>query len=856
MKGNAQMFGVLVCVSLLFSVCGCQVDEGSDKTRESFALIEKKMRPGLSDAWKWSYPDDVWSAQEAARKWNNVNRWLADNESTNNSRIIEGEWRTEGPTNIGGRFNFIRQHPTEPSRFFAGSSTGGLWMTPGDDEWFCLTENLPVMSNGDIVFHPDNPNRIFLASGDPQISSFPRIGAGVFRSMDGGDSWESAGLDSMGVISKLLYLDGESPALLAGAMGNPAIPGSNRGLFKSVNNGLDWSQMLLPNDSAGVTDIIIDPSTGHLFASAWQRTRTSTESIVWGPHCRIWKSTDSGDNWTVLENPWGDEIRGRIGFAASNSGIYALVVGQDSQLDNIYRTQDGGTTWEAMISSENIPENALGGFGWYFSKVRINPFNDEDISILGVNIWNSMDGGTTWNLMGPEWWTYELHADKHDLQWIGPQSCIVATDGGLYRSDDHGISWSDIENIPVSQFYRVTWNPHNTGVYTGGAQDNGTTSGSYQEPNGWTRDLGGDGFTCIYHPQNSMLRYAGYQWGNWRYSMTGPNEEPIWNDFLEGIDEDDRVWWDAPLTYHPAEPEVMLTGTQRVYRMMNAPEGFWVPISPDLTQNTEPGLSYRCVSAIAGSKFDVNKMAAGTTDGRLWITQDGGENWEPMENGLPGQFITDVEFDPFHPDSIFCTVSGYRNADYEPYIFRAAIGEPWQSIQGNLPSHPVNQILALTDSIWAIATDAGVFATANWGQDWEPVGELPIIPVYDIVADTIADRLVAGTFARSILSFPLDSIVPIFTSPVDTTGQGIVRLTGSLIRAFPNPVDDRLNLEIGEAWTQCTVFTSNGKLLLDLNENSPAGLLLLDASNWPLGINLVQVHFASGKSETLPIIKK
>jgi hypothetical protein len=371
------------------------------------------------------------------------------------------------------------------------------------------------MSNGDLIFHAADANQLFLASGDPQISSFPRIGAGLFRSVNGGESWSSAGLDSMGIISKLLQTTDDPPALLAGTMGNPAIPGPQRGLFKSTNDGLDWEQVLLPSDSAGITDMIIDPNSGDVFASAWQRTRTSTESVVWGAHSRIWKSSDSGETWTVLDNPWGNESRGRIGFAASEAGVYALVVGQDSQLDNIYLTQNGGISWEAVISELNIPENALGGFGWYFSKIRINPFNDQDISILGVNLWNSMDGGTTWSLMGPEWWTYEVHADKHDLQWIGPQSCVLATDGGLYRTDDHGISWSDIEDIPVSQFYRVTTNPHNPGVYTAGAQDNGTTTGSFEAPSGWTRDLGGDGFTSIYHPENSMLRYAGYQWGNW-----------------------------------------------------------------------------------------------------------------------------------------------------------------------------------------------------------------------------------------------------------------------------------------------------------------------------------------------------
>lgn len=845
-----------LCFFMVVLFCGCH-EAMSPKVEDSEnSKPHKKLAPSISEAWKWSYPETEWDANEASRKWKNVERWIGHHSSSNGSRMIEGEWRNEGPNNIGGRFNFIRQHPTDPSKLFAGSSTGGLWVTTGDGEWTCLTENLPAMSNGDLIFHAADANQLFLASGDPQISSFPRIGAGLFRSVNGGESWASAGLDSMGIISKLLQTTDDPPALLAGTMGNPAIPGPQRGLFKSTNDGLDWEQVLLPSDSAGITDMIIDPNSGDVFASAWQRTRTSTESIVWGAHSRIWKSSDSGETWTVLDNPWGNESRGRIGFAASEAGVYALVVGQDSQLDNIYLTQNGGISWEAVISELNIPENALGGFGWYFSKIRINPFNDQDISILGVNLWNSMDGGTTWSLMGPEWWTYEVHADKHDLQWIGPQSCVLATDGGLYRTDDHGISWSDIEDIPVSQFYRVTTNPHNPGVYTAGAQDNGTTTGSYEAPSGWTRDLGGDGFTSIYHPENSMLRYAGYQRGNWKYSMTGPEQEPLWNDFLDGIDLEDRVWWDAPLAYHPANPDMMLTGTQRVYRMNNAPESFWEAISPDLTENTSPGLSYRCVSAVAGSIFDEDQMAAGTTDGHLWITEDGGDNWTPMETGLPGQFVTDVEFDPHHPDSMFCTVSGYRNADYEPYVFRAEIGGVWQSIQGDLPAHPVNQILPLNDSIWAIATDAGVFATSNWGQQWEPIGSLPVIPVYDLAADTIAGRLVAATFARSILSFPLDSIVPESMNPVDTTSQSVVQLEALDIRVFPNPVTAQLNVDVLEAWTQCTVISSDGKLLFSLKENGLPGRLTLDAANWPNGIHVVNLIYASGRSESVTVVRQ
>lgn len=817
-----------------------------------------KLKPFEAQAWKWSYPDSVWSDWHAASVLDAVDRWKSLHRSASNARFIEGEWRLEGPTNIGGRFNFIRQHPQDPSILFAGSSSGGLWKGTGDGEWQPLTDDFPAMAMGDMAFYPGNPDRIFLATGDPQISSFPRMGNGVYRSLNGGETWQNMGLDSMGVISKLLFVPsaetGGSPVLLAGAMGNPAIPGPYRGLFRSTDAGVSWTQVLLPADSAGITDIHFDAENGAVYAAAWQRTRNSTSSVVWGPHCRIWKSQDAGLNWEALANPWGEGDRGRIGFASSPLGVYALVVGQDHQLDNLYRTTDGGATWSALISDENMPENALGGFGWYFSKVRINPFNANDISILGVNLWNSQNGGTYWNLMGPEWWTYEVHADKHDLQWLGSQTCVLATDGGLYKTEDHGQTWSDIEDIPVTQFYRATWNPHNPGVYTGGAQDNGTTTGNYEGLGEWSRDLGGDGFTCIYHPTNPALRYAGYQWGNWRFSLSTPDEEPLWNDFTTGIADDDRVWWDAPLIYHPANPDEMWTGTQRVYRMSDAPVSVWQPVSEDVTYNMEPGLSYRCVSALAGSHFDANTVAAGTTDGRIWISQDHGDTWQPMDEGLPGQFVTDVEFNPYHPDSMFCTVSGFRNANYAPFIYKAAIGGAWESIQGNLPEHPVNQILPLNDSTWVVATDGGVFATSNHGAMWEPVGDLPTIPVYDLCADTVTHRLVAGTFARSIMSFPLDSLLP-NQPPIEP--NDIAQLVSTQpVQVYPNPFQEEMRIEWPAQTREISIRDVSGRMMYHQNvERASPNVKRISTAGWPAGTYLVTAQMAGSKPSVVQVIK-
>ena len=434
-----------------------------------------KFKPWESASFKWSYPDSDWDIRDADVALKNVRSHFEAIEAADFSRDIGGDWRMEGPQNIGGRLNVMKQDPFDANHILAGSSAGGLFGTSdGGLNWSPLTDDFAWMAMGSIAFHPEEEGTIFLGTGDPQISSHPRIGNGVYRSTDGGNNWVHLGLDSARIVSQLLILDDAPEIVMAATMGNPGVKGPDRGLYRSTNSGATWDQVLLPSDSAGVNDIAYDSSTGIMIASGWNRLRNSTRSLVYGPESKLYRSADQGETWSPITNPWGDEERCRIGVQELNGEFWALVVGVDMQIDNIYNSTDGGLSWSPIISNTEPLANALGGFGWYFSKVRINPWNAEDITILGVDVWNSLDGGMTWSEMAPPWWEYSVHADKHDMQWVGPNSAILATDGGAYRTSDHGGSWADIENLPTYQFYHVALDP-TTGsdMVIGGAQDNG-----------------------------------------------------------------------------------------------------------------------------------------------------------------------------------------------------------------------------------------------------------------------------------------------------------------------------------------------------------------------------------------------
>ncbi len=620
---------------------------------------------------------------------------------------------------------------------------------------------------GKVIIDPTDANTVYVGTGDVNISGYPAVGDGLYRSTDGGDNWTNLGLAETGIISDILVNPDNPETIYASAMGIPYIRNNDRGLYRSQDNGQTWEQILFISDQAGIIDLEMkadDPNT--IFAVGWDRIRNNTESIASGLGAKIYKTTDGGDNWTVLEGGLPQTEFSRIGITVSPQNpdkMYALYCDASFLFYNIFKSEDAGENWTAFDTDYiyNSGVNPLGGFGWYFGKIRVNPANDDLVYILGVDLWEVIDEGDFWQRTAPDWWTYEVHADKHDMQLLDGDSWLLATDGGLYRTNDAGYSWEDIEDIPVSDFYRIDVNPHKGLAYGGGMQDNGTSEGSFNIFNQWPRLRGGDGFQIRYHPTDPAIIYSESQNGSLRVSTNSAN---TWSDFTSGIDSDDRRSWDMPYLISVHNPDVLYTGTYRAYKTEQGTDPNWYTISGQLTDNVIDADRYHVITAIGESPLDSGILMMGTVDANVQITSDGGQTWDNMTNGLPERYVTSLKGSHSDASIVYCTFSGYKDNDNSPYIYRSDdLGQNWSAISGNMPNIPVNELLIWPhddDQKLFAATDGGVFYSADGGQNWSMLaGELPMVPVYDIAFDYQNHRLAVGTFSRSIWSYDLSLII-------------------------------------------------------------------------------------------------
>lgn len=763
-------------------------------------------------------------------------------------RGLDHPWTLEGPGNIGGRVNTIAVHPNDENIMYIGYSQGGVYRTrDGGLTWVPVFDGESTQSIAHVVIDPHSPDKIWVATGDVNISGYPHVGSGLYRSDDGGDTWLRVGLSQTGVLSKVVIDPFAEDIIYAGSMGYPSAKGDTRGLFRSSDGGLTWMKTLTIDDSTGVIDLVADPSVpGRVYASGWTRLRTNKIGTTLGPGTSLYRSDDYGITWSPVTNGLPEEIHSRTSLEITldgrlfmsyigpvNSGACA---GYTESLQRIYVSGDGGMSWDTIPAApaNGLPCEAFGQFGWYFEALKVNPENPAEMYVLGVDLWGTLDGGQSWFSAAPGWWTYAVHADKHDLVFAHGRK-YLGTDGGAYRTNALG-EWEDIENIPSTQFYRATWNPHAPELYTGGAQDNGTTWGNGGIFNEWPRLLGGDGFQPLFDPAEPAWMYALTQYG-----FVWFNDGQGFSQLVDGLQG--TRYWDMPLVMSPQDSKILYCGSSQVCRIdMRDTQRVWIPISPDLTRGQVIlGNRYPAITAIAQSPVEPMRLYAGTQDGLLWTTPDGGLTWENITSGTPGSFVTSIACSTLSPTGVYVTYSGYRDGDHSPYIyFSLDAGEAWTPLAGNLPAFGVNNLMLLPetgDQVLLIGTDGGVYVSFDTGMQWERVGSgMPYMPVYDVDYNSVTGRIIAATFSRGIMTFPVEELE--MTTRVDQ-----VTPAPRAISIFPTVVTDRLTLQwqdlstVGQSLV--AVYDLSGRIVwssrirtdrpaeIELPHDLPSGLYML-----------------------------
>jgi len=699
-----------------------------------------------------------------------------------NALTMRNDWILAGPTNIGGRITDIEIMPEIPNIIYVAAASGGIYRTENNgNSWENVFTQAPVISIGDIAINPQNQEILFAGTGEANASSYSFLGNGMYRSEDSGNTWENVGLENSGYFGRVIVDYENSQRVYAAACGNLFSPNSERGIYRSDNGGDTWEQKLFVSDSTSAIDLVQNPENPEiLYAAMWERMRGLNYRKSFGETSGIWKTTDGGDNWFELVTglPAGDDV-GRIGLAISNSQPEVLYAFYDNQNEiEIYITVNEGLSWTRVNDSQIQGLNS--SFGWYFGQIRVDPNNANRIYVLGVELWRSDNAGSSWVLLADYGNTNEIHVDHHAMN-INPITgrILEGNDGGFYISDDNGDNWDKIDNIPLTQFYDIEIDYTNPEQIYGGTQDNNTirtTTGSLDD---WHPILGGDGFYCLVDHTNPNIIFAEWQWGNLNRSNDGGSN-------FYSINEDmswDRTNWSSPLVMDPVDSSILYFGTYRVWKTVNNGDD-WVPVSDDLTLGDD-GSSYHTITTLAISPLQSDIVIAGTDDSKVHISLDAGNSWEDISAGLPHRWITRVAADPFEVNSIYATVSGFRWDEPYPHVLKSSDwGQNWVDISSNLPDIPVNCI-ALDPEIYNrifVGTDSGIFMTENGGELWVSVSTgIPNVPITSMKTHNPTRTLVIGTYGCSAYKIDLDNG---FTFQ---NNSSISEPIADLYQNFPNP---------------------------------------------------------------------
>ena len=744
------------------------------------------------------------------------------------SALNDHPWTFAGPTNVGGRLTDVDMPTTGYDTIYAATASGGVFKTVNRGQsWTPIFDQALSLSIGDIAIDPSNPQVIYVGTGEVNAGggSMTYGGMGMYKSTDGGETWTHLGLEDTRYIARIVIDPEDTERIYVAAMGKLFAKNNQRGLYRSTDGGASWENVLFVSDSTGCIDVVIHPRLSRiLYAAMWERIRRPQKRYYGGPTSGLYWSSDGGDTWEELTNglPHGSPTVGRIGISICESSpniLYAIYADNIGFFDGIYKSEDGGEYWS--LTNDAGLEYLFASYGWWFGNIRVDPTNPDVVFALGLDLYKTSDGGRHWYNVSYLDQVY-VHVDQHGMV-IHPQNpefIVLGNDGGLYISQNGGTAWNKSPGLPVTQFYTCEIDYQSPNRLYGGTQDNGTIRTLTGDVHGWTPILGGDGFYVLVDPSDNRYVYAEYQWGGLSRSVNGGSH---FQSAKQGIGSNEPTNWNAPVVFNPASPRTLYFGTNRVYKSTNRAQ-YWSAISPDLSNGPYPTYYYDynyawrfgTITTIAAAPSDTNVVYAGTDDGNVWVTLDDGEEWTWISEDLPVRWITRVAVDPNDSRTAYVTVSGYRQDDYLPHIFRTTdAGSSWEDISGDLPEAPINDVIIDPNdprSLY-IASDVGVFFSSDVGTSWRVLGTgLPNVPITDLVLHNPTRTLVAATYGRSMYTFDLTQITDvreIASRPTDFM----------LHQNFPNPFNAETVIPFSlaeETKVRLDVFDMRGRKLREL----------------------------------------
>jgi photosystem II stability/assembly factor-like uncharacterized protein len=686
------------------------------------------------------------------------------------------EYRSIGPYR-GGRSAAVTGVPGEPNLFYFGAAGGGVWKTlDGGRTWDNISDGYFGGSIGAVEVAKSDPNVIYVGGGEKTLRGNVSSGYGVWKTEDGGKTWATAGLEKSRHVPRLRVHPTDYNTVYAAVLGDIYKPTKDRGVYKSIDGGKNWKQVLFVNEQAGAVDLTFDPNNPRiLYASTWHAQRTPYSLISGGDGSALWKSVDSGETWTEISKNEGfpKDTLGIIGVAVSpknSERVWAIV--ENKEKGGLYRSEDGGKTWSVVNEERKIRQRA-----WYYTRVYADTQDEDVVYVLNVNYHKSTDGGKSFNTFNAP------HGDHHDL-WVSPedsQRMIIGDDGGAQISYDGGETWSTYNNQPTAQFYRVTTdNSFPYRIYVA-QQDNSTLRIDHRSDensigNGnWEETAGGESAWIAVDPKNDDIVYGGSYDG----FLTRVNHKTgtvrginVWPDNPMGAGAESmkyRFQWNFPIMFSRHNPKKLYTFSNYVHVTENEGQS-WEVLSGDLTRNdpTKLGSSggpitqdntsveYYCtIFAANESPLKEGILWVGSDDGLIHVSKDSGATWDNVTptNMPEWNMINSIEPSYFDEGTCYVAATRYKLGDFQPYLYKTTdFGKSWTKITNGIPAEHFTRVVRedpKKKGLLYAGTETGMYVSFNDGASWSPFQmNLPIVPITDLAIKD--DNLIVATQGRSL----------------------------------------------------------------------------------------------------------